>query len=77
MTIMSNAIQIVTDMFGSRIMSRQITPPTNTTGSIPLNVVILSSRDPIYAAANTINPNLEISLACIVKNGRFIHRRAP
>ena len=52
-TNMSIIMHSVIDMLGSNMISRQITPPTNNTGKIPLNFVILSWCFAMYDAAKS------------------------
>ena len=70
-------VHIVTDIFGSAIMSRQIPPPAARTGSIPTNVRMRSGFSLQYAEANTTNPYLEISDGWIVIGPIPIQRVAP
>lgn len=70
-------MQTVTDMFGSKITSRQMPPPAPSTGSIPRRVRIRSGFSAMYAAANRIRPNLAISEGWMVTGPSPIQRVAP
>ena len=77
MVSISSATHIVTDMFGSSIMSAHITTPTAIRGNTPLIVVIFLLFLDIYAAANMTYPTLATSLDCSVMTPRLSQRRAP
>ena len=76
-TTIKRAMQIVMDMFGSKMISTQKIPPTNSTGKSPLNDFILSALFESTLAAKTIKANFAISEGWNVMNLKFIHLVAP
>lgn len=76
-TTINAAIQIVIDIFGSKIINKQNNPPTIKIGSIPLNDFIFSSLLDKQLAAKTIKANFAISDGWKVITLKFIHLVAP
>ena len=73
----TNAIFKVTDKFGSKIISRQKTPPTKKKGQKPFNDGVISQYFEKYVALKTTKANLQISDGCIVVKPILIHLLAP
>lgn len=76
-TTIKRAMQIVMDIFGSKIMSTQKIAPTTKTGSSPLNDFIFSLDFESTLAAKIINEIFASSDGWKVINPRLIHLVAP
>lgn len=74
---MTAPMTTVTDIFGSRMTSRQTPQPAPSTGSMPGKVRMRAGFCAMCAAANRMKPYLAISEGCTVTGPRPSQRVAP